>query len=128
MSYVAESIHNMTKADQRAWALMQTGPGFMVDRIAEAEELLNWLLSAPVPSEVSQSSEGLMSALPFQDVSSQEQIGLGAAFQAPSDSSSPKDGESVGEVTTPSRTETVSSDTQPVMQPCTHTRTDGEGV
>ncbi|ASC05242.1 hypothetical protein S101468_00975 [Acetobacter pasteurianus subsp. pasteurianus] len=45
-----------------------------------------------------------------------------------SDSSSPKDGESVREVTTPSRTETVASDTQPVMQPCTHTRTDGEGV
>lgn len=43
-------------------------------------------------------------------------------------SSSPKDGESVGEVTTPSRTETVAPDTQPVMRPCTHTRTDGEGV
>ena len=45
-----------------------------------------------------------------------------------SDSSSVQDGESVGEVTTPSRTETVAPDTQPVMQPCTHTRTDGEGV
>lgn len=45
-----------------------------------------------------------------------------------STSYSPKDGESVGEVTTPPRTETVAPDTQPVMQPCTHTRTAGEGV
>lgn len=50
------------------------------------------------------------------------------SFSIHASSSSPKDGESVGEVTTPSRTETVTPYTQPVMQPCTHTRTDGEGV
>lgn len=50
------------------------------------------------------------------------------SFSIHNSSSSPKDGESVREVTTPPRTETVASDTQPVMQPCTHTRTDGEAT
>ena len=109
MSYVAETIQNLTEADQRAWALMQTGPGLMENRIAEAKELLNWILSESVPSKVSQSSEGLKSASPSQCESFQEQIGSGVVFQEPSGSSSQKVKNCHPELPTPDDTETVAA-------------------
>ncbi|GBR60789.1 hypothetical protein AA18889_2468 [Acetobacter senegalensis DSM 18889] len=50
------------------------------------------------------------------------------SFSVHKENSSQKENTSGQEFPTPSRTETVAPDNQPVMQPCTHTRTDGEGV
>ncbi len=44
MGYIAESLHEMSHTDLRAWAFAQTGPGLIDARIAEAEKLISWLL------------------------------------------------------------------------------------
>ena len=50
MGYIAESLEGMSGADLRAWAFAQSSPGFIEDRIAEAERLISWLLPRPFAS------------------------------------------------------------------------------
>jgi|GEM_PF-5364070 len=50
MGYVAESLLDMSYEDFAAWAFAQTGPGFVEDRITEAEKLMRWLLKPSVPT------------------------------------------------------------------------------
>ncbi|MBS1091022.1 hypothetical protein JK208_05305 [Gluconobacter sp. Dm-74] len=50
MGYIAESLLDMSYEDFAAWAFAQTGPGFVEDRITEAEKLMRWLLKPSVPT------------------------------------------------------------------------------
>ncbi|WP_144880433.1 hypothetical protein [Gluconacetobacter diazotrophicus] len=108
MSYFVESLRDMPDADLRAWALSRVNSGDVEIAIAEAERLIAWVL--PERSAL----KGPRSASEPQSVEqypAEDRTGFGysgpASEKTSSSSSGGSDGESAGELPTPSRTKTA---------------------